>query len=157
MFSLIAQFVKISLFIFFWLHPRQAEVLRPGIKPEPQGQPEPLQWQHQILNPLCHQGTPRFPIFVRNWVPINWLTMTWLFPWHIILHLPFQHYHRCVPLFSVFVDCKNDYHFNLRQELSLLGHCQPSLWASGSQHWKCLETFLVVTMWRGEMLLASNE
>ena len=29
-----------------------------GIKPVPQQQPEPQQKQHQILNPLSHQGTP---------------------------------------------------------------------------------------------------
>ena len=32
----------------------------PGIKPVPQ------QWQHQILNPLDHQGTPRIDVFEKN-------------------------------------------------------------------------------------------
>ena len=38
---------------FFWPHLRHVEGPRPGIEPEPQ------QWQHQILNPLIHQGTHR--------------------------------------------------------------------------------------------------
>ena len=33
----------------------------PGIKPRPQQQPEPQQWQHHLLNPLSHQGTPTAP------------------------------------------------------------------------------------------------
>ena len=35
--------------IFFWLHPWPVEVPRPGIELAPQ------QWQHWILNMLCHQ------------------------------------------------------------------------------------------------------
>ena len=34
-------------------------VSRPGIKPVPQKWPEPLQWPHQILSPLCHRRTPQ--------------------------------------------------------------------------------------------------
>ena len=34
------------------------EVPGPGIKAKLQQQPEPLQWQYWILNPLCHKGTP---------------------------------------------------------------------------------------------------
>ena len=32
---------------------------RPGIEPRPQQWPELQQWQHWILNPLCHQGTSK--------------------------------------------------------------------------------------------------
>ena len=35
------------------------EVPRPGIQPVPQQWPKPKQWQHQVLNPLSHQGTPK--------------------------------------------------------------------------------------------------
>ena len=41
---------------FFWPCPQHVEFLRPEIEPMPQLQPKPEQWQHQILNPLCHQG-----------------------------------------------------------------------------------------------------
>ena len=38
---------------FFFFRPclRHVEILGPGIKSAPQQQPEPLQWQHLILNP----------------------------------------------------------------------------------------------------------
>lgn len=39
-------------------HPQNMEIHRPGIKLEPQQWPQPLQWQHWILNWLCHKGTP---------------------------------------------------------------------------------------------------
>ena len=35
------------------------EVPALGIEPVPWQRPEPQQWQHCILNPLCHKGTPR--------------------------------------------------------------------------------------------------
>ena len=41
--------------LFFWLFQRHAEVLRPGIKPAPQQQSRPPQWQYKILNLLCHR------------------------------------------------------------------------------------------------------
>ena len=31
-----------------------------GVKTAPQQQPKPQLWQHQILNPLSHKGTPEF-------------------------------------------------------------------------------------------------
>ena len=34
------------------------EVAGAGTEPVPQQQPEPLQWECQILNPLHHKGTP---------------------------------------------------------------------------------------------------
>ena len=40
---------------FFWPPPRYVEVPRPGLKPTPQQQSEPLQWYHWILKP----GTPQ--------------------------------------------------------------------------------------------------
>ena len=39
---------------FFWWCQWHVEVPGPGIKPEP------LHTQRQILNPLCHKGTPSF-------------------------------------------------------------------------------------------------
>ena len=53
-------FLSLFFFFFFWPHPRHAEVLGPGMEPEPQ------QWQHQIFNHLCHQGTPKYSYFY-NW------------------------------------------------------------------------------------------
>ena len=44
--------VSLSLSFPFWPCPRHAGVSRPAIKPMAQ------QWQHWILNPLSHQGTP---------------------------------------------------------------------------------------------------
>ena len=44
------------LAIFFLPHPQHVEVPRPGIESVPQQGPEPLQWQHQILNPLEPHG-----------------------------------------------------------------------------------------------------
>ena len=43
---------------FFWLCSWHMEVSGPRLKPSPQQQPEPLQWQCQILNLLHHKGTP---------------------------------------------------------------------------------------------------
>ena len=52
----------------FCLLPQNSKLPRPGIKPAPQQQPKPLQWQWQILNPLSHQGTPlRFFFFFFGW------------------------------------------------------------------------------------------
>ena len=52
-------FESLFFFFFFFLPCLQhAEVPGPGIKPMPQQQPKPLQWQHEILSPLCHKGTP---------------------------------------------------------------------------------------------------
>lgn len=38
-------------------HPRHAEIQVPEIEPKPQ------QGQHQVLNPMCHQGTPGHTFF----------------------------------------------------------------------------------------------
>ena len=45
-------------FFFFWQHLWHVAIPRPGIQPAPQQQPKQQQRQHQILNPLNHQGTP---------------------------------------------------------------------------------------------------
>ena len=48
------------LFIYYYYfqpHPKHVEVPGPGIKPAPQQQCEPQQWQRWILNPLSHKGT----------------------------------------------------------------------------------------------------
>ena len=42
--------------------PPLTSVLFVGFWPCPCQQLEPQQWQHQILNPLCHQGTPAFNV-----------------------------------------------------------------------------------------------
>ena len=48
---------NVILSFFGCTHPQHAEVPRLGIEPEPQ------QWQHQILNLLSHQGTPQMSPF----------------------------------------------------------------------------------------------
>ena len=44
----------------FWLQLRHMGVSGPGIEPIPQQQPELLQWQCWIINPLCQKRTPKF-------------------------------------------------------------------------------------------------
>ena len=47
-------------YIILWrsgTHLWHVEVLGPRIEPLPQQRPEPLEWQHWILNPLHHKGT----------------------------------------------------------------------------------------------------
>ena len=43
---------------FFWPLPQYVEVPGPGIEPVPQQPHKPLWWQRQVLNSLCHKGTP---------------------------------------------------------------------------------------------------
>lgn len=43
---------------FFGPHQWHAGVPGPGIQPTPEQQPQPLQRQHGILNPLRHTGKP---------------------------------------------------------------------------------------------------
>ena len=54
------KFLFLFFSLFFWLSPRHVEDPRPGMAPEPQQWPKPQQgqYQHQMLNPLNHQGTP---------------------------------------------------------------------------------------------------
>ena len=50
------------IYTFFWPHSQHVEVSVPGRELMPQQWPKLLQWQFQILNPLCHKRTtPRFP------------------------------------------------------------------------------------------------
>ena len=58
-FSFIFLRVNFYLFIYFCTAPRACGSSGPGIKHVPQHRPKPLQWQHQILNLLCHKETPR--------------------------------------------------------------------------------------------------
>ena len=44
--------LRSRLFFFFWSHLQHMDVPRPGTEPPS------LQWQHWILNPLCHKRTP---------------------------------------------------------------------------------------------------
>ena len=46
--------------------PWHVKVPRPGTVPSPQQQPEPLQWECQILNSLSHQRTPGYHIFINQ-------------------------------------------------------------------------------------------
>ena len=46
------------LYIYICSCPQHVEVPSLGSNPVSQQQPELLQWQHQILNLLCHKGTP---------------------------------------------------------------------------------------------------
>ena len=58
-----------------------AEVSKSGIKPMTQLWPNPQQWQHQILNPLHHQGNS--PQSILRLVPLPSLPSVRLF--HIIV------------------------------------------------------------------------
>ena len=58
--------VFLFCFLVFWHHPQYAEVPRPRIKPAWQQQPEPQQWQHQILNQMSYHGTPGMEIFLAD-------------------------------------------------------------------------------------------
>lgn len=46
---------------------RHAEVPRSGTEPETQQQHEPYGWQHQILNPLSHAGTPGGVLLIEHY------------------------------------------------------------------------------------------
>ena len=48
---------KVPILFFFLPHLWHVEVLGPAIEPVPQQQPKTLEWQHRILNPLCHTLT----------------------------------------------------------------------------------------------------
>ena len=52
-----------SSFFFFFPHLQHVESSRLGIEAAPQQQPKPQQWQHWILNPPSHQGTPALCYF----------------------------------------------------------------------------------------------
>ena len=74
---------------FFWLGPWHVEVLGLGIEPAPQQWPELLQWQHQILNPLSHTGTPSLPFKMHllwnfgscfGWINFRWSFLYELYP-----------------------------------------------------------------------------
>ena len=55
---------KTSYFIYLsWHCLSHGEVPKPGTGSTPQQQPTPPQWQRQILNPLCHQETPKHLTF----------------------------------------------------------------------------------------------
>ena len=59
-------FKLLYLFVYlFWPSPQHVEVPGPEIKPKLQ------QWQHWILNPLSHQGTPKPKVMtpIRNISP----------------------------------------------------------------------------------------
>ena len=49
---------KCFLFLFLAV-PVACEIPGPGIESAPQQWPGQLQWQHQILNQMCHKGTPK--------------------------------------------------------------------------------------------------
>ena len=50
-------FLFFLFFFFFFLFLEACGSPGPVIRPTPQQQPMQLQWQHQILNLLCHKGT----------------------------------------------------------------------------------------------------
>ena len=56
-------YLKFMLKLFFWSCLQHIEIPGPGIKPVPQYQPKLLQWQHWILNTLCHVGTSAWIFF----------------------------------------------------------------------------------------------
>ena len=51
---------------FFWLSLQHTEVTWPGIKTAPKQEPELLQWQCWILNPLHHKEAPKHFFFFFN-------------------------------------------------------------------------------------------
>ena len=65
--SLVSVFIfqiHVLLFWFgFWSCPWHMEVPGPWIKPMLLQRPEPPQWQHWILNPLCHRRTLKYISF----------------------------------------------------------------------------------------------
>ena len=79
--NLVIQFWRSQILYtdFFFSLPRlwHAEVPKPGVKPTPQQRPEPLQWQCQILNPLCHKKTPLL-LFQKSYCRefLSWLSVT---------------------------------------------------------------------------------
>ena len=84
LFSVLSETHTVSHRILFWPCPRHAEVPRPGI--EPQQQLEPLQWQHQILNPLHHKGTPTYFHFNHLLRVALLLLSPWEVRWRGITH-----------------------------------------------------------------------
>ena len=83
-------------FFFFWLYPQHAKVPRPGTEPAPQ------QWQHQILNPLSHQGTLQKQTFLTRLLPpgkttlsrekFSWPHSVWTeFPYSSSTHIKWNH------------------------------------------------------------------
>ena len=61
-----AYWYLISKKFFFRPSPRNAEDPRPWIKTAPLQWSAPQQWQHQILNLLSHQGTPKTAVFKKQ-------------------------------------------------------------------------------------------
>lgn len=58
------------------------KIPRSGIKPALQQQPGPLQWQCQVLNRLCHKGTPIGPSLI---VGSFWFLLG---PLYTLIHSP---------------------------------------------------------------------
>ena len=54
-----AFFLLDFIFVYVWLYPWHTKVPRPGVELTLQ------QWQCWILNPLCHQGTPKVNVKVK--------------------------------------------------------------------------------------------
>ena len=72
-------FIFFLFLLLFWPHPWHVEVLRLGTEHLLQQQPKPLQWQHQILNPLCHRRIPTslFLTFLPPSFSYKTLMMNW--------------------------------------------------------------------------------
>lgn len=65
--------MKLPIFSFtfcFGPHPRHGEAPRLRIEPSTPQRPEPQQGQSQVLNPVCHQGTPE-TLLCDNAVPLT--------------------------------------------------------------------------------------
>ena len=85
--SIVKQSMRYIYIFFFLATPNLVEVPE-GPKELPQQGPKPLQWQHQILNPLHHKGTPRFfNMFVNKIINMpNFITFTTKFQWDNNIH-----------------------------------------------------------------------
>ena len=89
--------------LFFPPYPWHAEVLGPGIEPEPQLQPEAQQWQHWILNLLSCQGTPIYIyIFFFNCC-INLLVFSFIFIFAFLFLRGIGQYISCDDSFFILV------------------------------------------------------
>lgn len=59
--------------LFCWPYPVHVEVPRSWVEPQPQQQPEPLQWHGLILNAQQHKGTRRSSLYILDKSPLFYI------------------------------------------------------------------------------------
>ena len=92
--------------LFFWPRPWHVEFLRPGIKPVPQQQPEPLQWPHWSLIHCATQELPDKLFILQASEPMSFIKghfqPLYITFWKVTLHFIalwyFSHCTRCLKL-----------------------------------------------------------